>query len=240
MDKSGLGDRMKEAYEARSRTYLTRRTPVILRLDGKAFHTFTRGAVKPFDDSLISAMQNTMEYLVEYIQGARLGYTQSDEISILLCDYDRLETDAWFDYQIQKICSVAASMATAMFNSAFTGKFTNQFAMFDCRAFNIPQEEVSNYFLWRYQDWARNSISMVAQSMFSHRELQGKSCKVMSKMIDEEGWKWEQYPAAYMHGTFFMKSRYNEERGGKEFFTDLRFDRDWIDTLVKWDIYQEK
>jgi len=234
MDKSSLGDRMKEAYEARSRTYLTKRTPVILRLDGKAFHTFTRRAKKPFDDTIIQAMQDTARYLIDNIQGARLAYTQSDEISILICDYDRHESEAWFDYQVQKICSVAASMATAVFNRSFFGDFTGRLAMFDCRAFNIPKEEVSNYFLWRYQDWSRNSISMVAQSMFSHSQLQGKSCDLMSTMIYEQGWRWEQYPASWTHGTFFVKSKYNEERGG-EHFADLRVDRDWINALVKWE-----
>lgn len=236
MDKTSLGDRMKANYEQRARTYLTRRTPVILRLDGKAFHTFTRGAVKPFDNSVISAMQHTMEYLVENIQGARFGYTQSDEISILVCDYDRHETGAWFDYQVQKVCSVAASMATAMFNSAFHGKFTHAFAMFDCRAFNIPQDEVANYFLWRYQDWARNSTSMVAQSMFSHKELQGMSVKEMEVMIADMGWRWEQYEAAWRHGTCYGMAKYFSDpmKAGKRFYPDMREDRDWIDQVTVW------
>lgn len=241
MAKDSLGDRMKNAYEARSRTYLTRRTPVILRLDGKAFHTFTRGAKKPFDDTLIEAMQKTLEYLVCNIQGARFGYTQSDEISILLCDYDRHESDAWFDYQVQKICSVAASMATAMFNNVFTGKFTNQLAMFDCRAFNIPQDEVANYFLWRYQDWDRNRVSMVAQSMFSHKSLQGKSCAEMEEMIAEKSdWHWEQYPASWRHGTFYGVPKYFQGNDGEgKFYTNLRTNRAWIDHVTRWEATNE-
>lgn len=114
-----LGIRMKEYYEHRSRHYLTRRTPVIIRLDGKAFHTFTRGFRRPYDRVLHTAMQNTMKYLCENIQGCKVGYTQSDEITLLLTDYDTLQTDAWFGYNVQKMCSVAASMATLAFNKEF-------------------------------------------------------------------------------------------------------------------------
>jgi tRNA(His) 5'-end guanylyltransferase len=114
-----LGDRMKSYYENRSKTFLTRRTPVIIRLDGKAFHTFTKGFNKPFDEVMCSAMQQTMKYLCENIQGCVLGYTQSDEITLVLIDYQKLTTDAWFDYNVQKVCSVAASMATLAFNRQF-------------------------------------------------------------------------------------------------------------------------
>ena len=119
--KDSLGDRMKENYENRSKTYLTRRTPVIIRLDGKAFHTFTRGMKKPYDEIFHNTMNATMKYLCENIQGCKLGYTQSDEITLLLTDYDTLSTDAWFDYNVQKICSVSASMATMAFNKFLYG-----------------------------------------------------------------------------------------------------------------------
>lgn len=114
--KDSLGDRMKEYYENRAKTYLTRRTPVIIRLDGKAFHTFTKGFKKPYDEIFHNTMNKTMKYLCENIQGCKLGYTQSDEITLLLTDYDTLTTDAWFGYSVQKMCSVAASMATMTFN----------------------------------------------------------------------------------------------------------------------------
>jgi tRNA(His) 5'-end guanylyltransferase len=114
-----LGTRMKEYYEAIPKHRLMRRTPVAIRIDGRAFHTFTRGFQKPFDEVLGNTMVRTMEYLCQNIQGAKLGYTQSDEITILLTDYDTLETDAWFDYEIQKICSISASMATMAFNKFF-------------------------------------------------------------------------------------------------------------------------
>ena len=114
--KDSLGDRMKENYENRAKTYLTRRTPVIIRLDGKAFHTFTRNFVKPYDEVFHNTMNKTTKYLCENIQNCKLGYTQSDEITLLLTDYDTLTTDAWFDYSVQKMCSISASMATLVFN----------------------------------------------------------------------------------------------------------------------------
>ena len=130
MDKTTLGDRMKNNYENISRYYLTRRMPVIIRIDGKAFHTFTRGFKKPFDDILVSTMQDTMKYLCENIQGCVLGYTQSDEISLVLTDYAELTTDAWFGNNLQKMCSVSASMATLAFNKFFSGRV--QEFMYDC------------------------------------------------------------------------------------------------------------
>ncbi len=168
MDKTTLGDRMKNNYENISRYYLTRRMPVIIRIDGKAFHTFTRGFKKPFDDILVKTMQETMKYLCENIQGCVLGYTQSDEISLVLVDYAELTTDAWFGNNLQKMCSVSASMTTLAFNKAFTRNISkqskrlytehieekdasyiesleiamNKGAMFDSRVFTIPKEEV--------------------------------------------------------------------------------------------------
>lgn len=114
-----LGSRMKNFYEAVPKTYLMRRAPVAIRIDGKAFHTFTRGFQKPFDEVLGNAMVRTMEYLCRNIQGCVFGYTQSDEITLLLVDYKNLNSSAWFDYQVQKMCSISASMATMTFNEAF-------------------------------------------------------------------------------------------------------------------------
>ena len=114
-----LGTRMKTFYEQIPKTKLMRRTPVIIRIDGKAFHTFTRGFNRPFDEVLIKTMQETTKYLCENIQGCVLGYTQSDEITLVLVDYQRFETSAWFDYEVMKMCSIAASMATMAFNKIF-------------------------------------------------------------------------------------------------------------------------
>jgi tRNA(His) 5'-end guanylyltransferase len=114
-----LGTRMKTFYEEVPKTRLTRRTPVAIRIDGKAFHTFTRGFDKPFDEVLGNAMVATMKYLCENIQGCVFGYTQSDEITLILIDYQKLTSSAWFDYEVQKMCSIAASMATMEFNRQF-------------------------------------------------------------------------------------------------------------------------
>ena len=114
-----LGTRMKEFYEQVPKTRLVRRMPVAIRIDGKAFHTFTRGFDKPFDEVLIKSMQDTMKYLCENIQGCVFGYTQSDEITLILVDYKKLTSSAWFDYEVQKMCSISASMATMAFNRFF-------------------------------------------------------------------------------------------------------------------------
>lgn len=116
--KDSLGDRMKR-YENVPKVRLVRRMPVIVRLDGKAFHTFTRGFVKPFDSLLMQTMNDTMKYLCENIQGCVMAYTQSDEITLVLVDYQTLTSDAWFDNSVEKMCSIAASMATVAFNRSF-------------------------------------------------------------------------------------------------------------------------
>ena len=191
-----LGKRMKEYYEQIPKTKLMRRTPVAIRLDGRAFHTFTRGFQKPFDEVLVKSMQKTTKYLCENIQGCVLGYTQSDEITLILMDYKNLNTAAWFDYEVQKMCSIAASMATMAFNKFFYDnlpvdtKFTGVYykalekgAMFDARVFNIPKEEVTNLIYWRQLDAIRNSIQMVGQANFSHKALQFKSCKDIKEQL---------------------------------------------------------
>lgn len=147
MNKDSIGNRMKENYEDRYRFKLTRRMPVIIRLDGKAFHTLTRDCMKPFDNSFNCAIVETSIYLLKNIQGAKCAYIQSDEISILLTDFDRLTTNAWFDYNIQKMVSVSASMASVIFSSLW-----HRHGYFDSRVFNIPKEEICNYFIWRQLD----------------------------------------------------------------------------------------
>ena len=195
MDRSDLANRMKE-YEKAGQRYLTRRMPVLLRLDGCHFHSYAKKFKRPFDEILIKTMQETTKYLCENIQGAALGYCQSDEITILLIDYKNLNSSAWFDNRQNKIESVAASMCTMAFNKFLSKniedcvfdilnganktqkeyietlrKAEEKGAYFDCRAFNIPKEEVTNNFYWRQLDASRNSIQMVGQANFSHKEL---------------------------------------------------------------------
>lgn len=222
-----LGIRMKK-YEYVTRTHLTPRTPVIIRIDGKAFHTFTRGFRKPFDEVLMMTMESTMLYLCKNIQGCVLGYTQSDEISLVLVDYKKLTSNGWFDYNIQKCASIAASMATLGFNRAFPHivncnsvdskewrgtvgiayeRAIDSGALFDARCFNLPKEEVCNYFLWRQNDAIRNSVSMLAQANFSHKELQGKSSREMKEMlVNQKGISWDDlYPHDKKHGSCCIK-----------------------------------
>lgn len=231
MKKDSLGDRMKQ-YEGIPRINLMRRNPVIIRIDGKAFHTFTRGFRRPFDDILIESMQETMKYLCENIQGCKIGYCQSDEISLLLTDYENINTAAWFDYQVQKMCSIAASMATLAFNQVFWDKIrdldhdyyeypTKEFnelieiyyqalekgALFDARCFSIPKEEVCNYFIWRQQDAVRNSIQMVAQANFSHKQLQNKSCDELQEMLwQEKNINWNDFETVKKRGSCCTKT----------------------------------
>ena len=195
-----LGDRIKQNYENRNRTYLTRRIPVIMRLDGKAFHTLTRNCEKPFDDNFINCMENTAVYLLNNIQGAKCAFVQSDEISILITDFDRLNTDAWFGYSIQKMTSVSAAMASV----TFTNEWGN-IGLFDSRVFNIPKEEVRNYFIWRQKDWTRNSIQMFARSYFSHKELYKKSTSDIHEMLYTKNMNWANLFSLYKNGLYIEK-----------------------------------
>lgn len=234
-----LGIRMKTYYEQIPKMKLMRRTPVAIRIDGKSFHTFTKGFEKPFDHVLMKSMQETMKYLCENIQGCVLGYAQSDEITLILIDYQTFDADAWFDYEVQKICSIAASMATMAFNRFFSNniqdflfnlcdplgekilsenkekynKYSKVYiralekgAMFDARCFNIPKEEVTNLLFWRQVDATRNSIQMVGQANFSHKELQNKSCNMIQDMLHEQkGINWNDYPTECKRGTCCIK-----------------------------------
>ena len=236
-----LGTRMKTNYEQIQKTKLMRRCPVVVRIDGKSFHSFTKGFNKPFDDILIKSMQETMEYLCENIQGCVLGYHQSDEISLLLIDYQALNSQAFFDYEVQKICSITASMATMAFNKFLTNNYQqwvketisedklmdssnlldykeelilstvyykaiDKGAMFDARCFNIPKEECTNYFYWRQLDATRNSIQMVGQANFSHKELQNKSCNNIQDMLHEQkGINWNDFPTYQKRGSCCIK-----------------------------------
>ena len=231
-----LGKRMKEFYEQVPKTRLVRRMPVAIRIDGKAFHTFTRGFQKPFDKVLMQSMQETTKYLCENVQGCVFGYTQSDEITLILVDYKDLDTSAWFDYEVQKLCSISASMATMAFNKFFYQevlewynkmkpitladeqnvvsqaqvykKAAEKGAMFDARCFNIPKEEVTNLVYWRQLDAARNSIQMVGQANFSHKELQNKSCNMIQDMLHEQkGINWNDFPVDCKRGAAVIKKK---------------------------------
>lgn len=221
MDTSDLANRMKD-YEKRNRYYLQKRLPVIIRLDSRAGHTFTKGFKRPFDEIFMKSMQETAKYLCENIQGCQCAYIQSDEITLLLVDYEKLNTESWFDYRIDKIISISAAMATLAFNKYFTSnaemyiddfyeawnhsdveekyvkvlkKAIKMGLVFDSRVFNLPKEEVTNNFYWRQLDASRNSIQMVGQANFSHKELQHKSCNdIQDMLMTQKGINWNDLP----------------------------------------------
>lgn len=236
MDRSDLAERMK-GYEKRNRYYLQRRIPVILRLDMRAGHSFTKGFERPFDEIFIKSMQDTAKYLCENIQNCKLSYQQSDEITLLLVDYDKLNTDCFFDYRVDKLCSIAASMATMAFNNIFSKyvkgfdlelayndngidteenrklwkiykKAINNGAMFDARCFNIPKEEVTNLVYWRQLDASRNSIQMVGQANFSHKELQNKSCNdIQDMLMTQKSINWNDLPTYQKRGSCCVRNK---------------------------------
>ena len=262
-----LGKRMKEFYEQVPKTRLVRRMPVAIRIDGKSFHSFTKNFERPFDDILIKSMQETTKYLCENIQGCVLGYTQSDEITLILVDYNTLESSAWFDAEVQKMCSVSASMATMAFNKFFVqnchewsnmledqtvtfdpdNKYAKLFsayskaiekgAMFDSRVFNIPKEETCNLIYWRQLDCTRNSIQMVGQANFSHKELHGKSCNMIQDMLHEQkGINWNDFPAHKKRGTCVVRKGQADGRMHWTIDTEIPIfkgeGREYIDKLI--------
>ena len=240
-----LGKRMKEFYETIPKTRLMRRCPVCIRIDGMAFHSWTKGFERPFDEVLIKSMQETMKYLCENIQGVVLGYCQSDEVSLILVDYKKLNSSAFFDYEVQKVCSTTASMATMAFNKIFN-KNTLDFispeifedekikkisashaeavkkgAMFDSRCFNIPKEEVTNYAYWRQLDATRNSIQMVGQANFSHKELQNKTCNnIQDMLMTQKGINWNDLPTYQKRGSCCIKEVYYTDKDGNEIYKE--------------------
>ena len=227
MSNLAIGDRMK-AYENCYRNYLPNGFDVIIRVDGRAFHTFTKNFYKPFDTLFMKSMKDTAAKLCKEIQGVKFAYVQSDEISLWLnYDYENGE-QPWFGNNIQKMVSVSASVATLALNRAFALNVIDKMnetdnddeeawqmienydnisdtATFDSRVFILPHEEVANYFLWRTKDMERNSIQMVARSLYSHKELVGKKSADLHELIYQKGQNWNNYPGDMKHGTVVVK-----------------------------------
>lgn len=200
--KDSLGDRIK-GYEDVWRIKLPQRMPVIIRLDGKAFHSLLSHAQKPFDYEFIDTMKRTVYTVMEGLQNAVLAYCQSDEISILFHNYKKLTTESWYDNNLQKMISILASSVSVN----FTKYFNHRTGLFDARAFVLPEAEVVNYFIWRQNDAIRNSIQTVGQHFFSHKDLQDKSCEDIKQMLLEIGKNWNEYEGIVKRGFCF---KYNE------------------------------
>lgn len=219
---TGLGDRMK-VYEGVADGTLTRRVPVILRVDGRAFHTITRGLEKPFSPGFYMHMQDVGRALVKEIQGAKLAYGQSDEVSVLITDYDTISTQPWFGYRVQKMCSIGAAVAT---KGAWR---MDSRAMFDARVFNVPKDDVANYFIWRQKDATRNSILAAGQYYFSHNEMQGKSTnQVQDMLFTEMGVNWNDH-----YDTQFKRGWCLDSKGELDKFPPIFTQkREYIEDLV--------
>lgn len=236
-----LGSRMKE-YEYVTRSYLTNRIPIIIRIDGKAFHKFTRGLDKPCDTIFMEAMKETAIELCKQIQGTVMGYTQSDEISLVLMNTSNKNSELWFNNNLSKIISVSASIATLKFNSVFTRlgmvyeaenfqglnkrKYSDKYmsANFDSRAFNIPEEEIINYFIWRQRDCQKNAVNSAARTMFSHKQILGLNQKQLKEKmsIDKKIDFDECYANAFKNGITVIKEqkrRVGYDNFGKECLT---------------------
>lgn len=216
-DSTALGDRMKR-YEAATRTLLPRRTYTILRVDGRSFHSYLRGATKPFDEVFMADMDAVAEALCAEISGAVFAYTQSDEISVLVTDFGSRGTEPWFGGVVAKQQSISASLATAVLNERRGGR-----ALFDSRVFTIEDPvEVANYFLWRQRDATRNSIAMAAQANFSHKQLHGVNTSRMQELLwSEKGINWNDYPDGCKRGRVAVRevgereTSYVDKRSGE-------------------------
>lgn len=206
VDKTSLGDRMK-AYERVTQSELMPKSPVILRLDGRAFHTFTKRLkhidpileVQPYSEVMRDCMTTAACHLVHYIQGAKIAYVQSDEISVLLTDWANFDTQQWFGGKLQKVVSLSAAMASMAFYAKYEEiepiEYMPHRPIFDSRAFNIPRHDVVNYFIWRQKDAMRNSVNMLGQFHFSHKELQGKKLQDVKDMLwTERKVLWDDLP----------------------------------------------
>lgn len=193
-----LGNRIKSYYEDPARVLLPRKTWVIIRVDGKGFHTFTRGLERPYSRALADGLDAAAVFVAGQMAGFAMAYGQSDEYSFLLSDFGRDESRMWFDGSVQKIASVTASLFTAGFHRAYAEA---GYAAFDARVFAIPnRREVERYFLWRQADATRNSLNMLASKYYSHAELLGKSASAKHDLLHAMGENWAKWPADFKRG----------------------------------------
>lgn len=193
-----LGDRIKTYFEDPARVLLPRKTWVVVRVDGKGFHTFTRNMPRPYHRPLADALDAAAIHLCEQMAGCAFAYGQSDEYSFLMTDFGRDDSRMWFDGSVQKIASVSASLFTAAFHSAFEAP---GLAAFDARVFAIPNRaEIEKYFRWRQDDASRNSLNMLASHYYSHEELLGKSANEKHDLIHAKGDNWAKWPADFKRG----------------------------------------
>lgn len=208
-DFDAMGDRQK-AYEQREAGYtLMPGLPVLVRLDGRAFHTFTRGMKRPYDERLSRAMIETTKYMVEATH-ASIGYCQSDEISLAFPNRD-LAAKMMFDARAQKLCSVLAAEATGEFRDIVRATMPEKFRskpVFDARVWSVPTLDVAaEHFLWREADATRNSLTMAAHAFYSHKELHKVGYAGKHEMLHAKGINWNDYPAFFKRGTYVRREK---------------------------------
>lgn len=240
-----LGNRMKRQYENRVRYYLPRRTYTVIRVDGKSFHSYTAPLNRPFDEDFMKDMAHTASGLIHELQGARFAFLQSDEVSFLLTDFESETTEAWFDGNVQKQSSVAASLATGWFNIFRRISGDARAAFFDARTFSIPDPiEVENYFIWRQRDAERNSLQMLAHIYYSHHELQFKKWAQIQDMLMEKGANWNDLPTAEKRGRIVTRDGWipdDDPEGDRRDLPIFTRDRTFLRGLIpvlpgfKWD-----
>ncbi len=207
MDKTAFGDRMKLYEKAEAGRRCLPLLPVCARIDGKRFKRFTRGMERPYDKRLTDIMIEVTHFLVAETD-ALMGYTQSDEISLVWYSAD-IKSQIFFDGRIQKMVSILAAMTSVRFNRLVAARFPDRAErepIFDCRVWAVPTPvEAANVFLWRERDATKNSISMAARHYYSHNELHEKSGSEMQEMLFQKGVNWNDYPAFFKRGTFIQK-----------------------------------
>ncbi len=217
--KQTLGDRMKQNYEDKTRIMLPRRGYTIIRIDGKAFSSLTSGLDKPIDLDFAECMHYVASNLKRHMQGSKFIYQQSDEISVILTDFDSPQTDAWYDNNLQKICSVSASLATYFFNEALASfkkedkllQVTKP-ALFDARVFNLPSfDETVNYLRWRQRDCIKNATSNLALSVYSHKDLLGKNTTQREAMALAKGASLDDYPGWFKYGFSYSDMEHEDD-----------------------------
>ena len=218
MDRTDLGDRMK-SYERR---YAGVRAlpglPVCARIDGKRFSRFTHGLARPYDERLSRLMVEVTTQLVRDTS-ACIGYTQSDEITLVLWAKSE-RSSIYCDGRIQKLTSILASMASVHFNRLlgdYIPEKAGQLAFFDCRVWELPSRaEAVNVLVWREMDASKNSISMAARSVYSHKALDQKNGNEMQEMLWQKGINWNDYPAFFKRGTYVRRRRVERSFSAEE------------------------
>jgi tRNA(His) 5'-end guanylyltransferase len=199
-----LRDRIKQ-YEKIFNQKALKRMPLIIRVDGRAFHTFTKGLNKPFDKDFMKSMVDAAMYTAKDMQGFKVAYVQSDEVTFCITDYDTFETEGWFGYELPKIISISAAMMSVAFNHYFK---TDKLPVFDSRAFTVPRDEAVNVFVWRAKDWERNSLQMYSRSFFSNKQLHMKNSCLLHDMLHSVDRNWTTDLCDYeRNGTFLLNSK---------------------------------